>query len=251
MSASGGLDNYVSARGVGRAGHLGMQPRQLTYYIQLLETILDAKATAVATAAAAAGRVAPWLANPSHNRGLADLPRVTVCETGFNAGHSAAAFLTVSDRVDYVGFDLGTEYSAAKPCFQRLVGSFGAARMKVTWGDSITTVPRYLRENPALRCDLAVVDGGHAYRPALSDLKNFARVMSPQGWVLVDDCASVNAETMMKAWNEVAGGTAGGIGGGARLYREHEKCEMWSPATPQHLRRASPGWCVGRPLRLI
>ena len=101
----------------------------------------------------------------------------TICETGFNAGHSAANYLLANYRgkgydVRYVGFDLGrTPYSKVGAGF--LMTLFGEEKFEVTWGDSTKTLPRYMDDHPELVCDGIMVDGGHNYRTSKADLSAF------------------------------------------------------------------------------
>ena len=85
--------------------------------------------------------------------------RLTVCETGFNGGHSAAAFLGLDARIDYIGWDLG-EVSAAHVMYARLKAELGS-RIEVRWGDSKKIVPLYFEglDGQGSRCDVIVVDG--------------------------------------------------------------------------------------------
>jgi hypothetical protein len=66
----------------------------------------------------------------------------TICETGFNAGHSAANYLLANYlgyNVRYVGFDLGrTPYSKAAADFLK---TLFPQHFEVHWGDSTKTLP--------------------------------------------------------------------------------------------------------------
>ena len=135
---------------------------------------------------------------------LATLPWVqTVCEIGFNAGHSAATYLATKESLTYRAFDIGL-HGASRPAADLLSWIFGEGRISVTWGDSARTVPLAelggattydgtvvfnhssdvhdgedggaLHRSP-LCCDLAVVDGAHTYGATMLDMLNFARVV--------------------------------------------------------------------------
>lgn len=108
----------------------------------------------------------------------------TICETGFNAGHSAARFLSQSKARVYE-FDLG-DHDYAKTAEAFLTDKF-PGRLKVTWGDSTQTLPQFHKENPDIKCDIVIVDGGHLLPVALADLKNFAPMASPRHVLAIDD----------------------------------------------------------------
>eukprot|EP01047_Picozoa_sp_COSAG01_P074801 COSAG01_NODE_12612_length_1711_cov_1.763027_1_plen_458_part_00 len=114
---------------------------------------------------------------------------INLCETGFNAGHSALAFLLTRNDLNYYGFDIGTEFSAAKSCSKRLSVLF-PERVHLTWGDSLKSVPQYFQEtNPSLKCDILHVDGLHTYDGVYFDLKNFHDHLSESAVILIDDMA--------------------------------------------------------------
>ena len=66
----------------------------------------------------------------------------TVCEVGFNMGHSSLNWLLTDEAVRVVSFDLGdnayTRHGAAY-----LKERFGAHRLELVVGDSAVTVPAY------------------------------------------------------------------------------------------------------------
>jgi hypothetical protein len=78
----------------------------------------------------------------------------TICETGFNAGHSAANYLLANYlgyNVRYVGFDLGrTPYSKAAADFLK---TLFPQHFEVHWGDSTKTLPGE-RENESFCASL-------------------------------------------------------------------------------------------------
>jgi FkbM family methyltransferase len=128
----------------------------------------------------------------------------TVCEIGFNAGHSALRFLAQSNATVYE-FDIGAHhYSRVSAEF--LSKTF-AGRFHITWGDSRTTVPFFHRMNPSVRCDLLIVDGFHSYAAAKADLDNF-RSMAASNHVLIIDDTPCNQEWCFgpeKAWADMVG----------------------------------------------
>eukprot|EP00929_Paragymnodinium_shiwhaense_P052694 TRINITY_DN2639_c0_g1_i2.p1 TRINITY_DN2639_c0_g1~~TRINITY_DN2639_c0_g1_i2.p1 ORF type:complete len:361 (+),score=58.12 TRINITY_DN2639_c0_g1_i2:131-1213(+) len=109
----------------------------------------------------------------------------TICETGFNAGHSALRFLSQSVKSHIYEFDLG-EHAYGKIAEQFLTGRF-PGRLTVTWGSSVETLPKFAMSNPDVKCDLVIVDGDHAYATAIADLVHFAPMASPHHILTIDD----------------------------------------------------------------
>jgi len=126
----------------------------------------------------------------------------TICETGFNAGHSALRFLAQS-RARLVEFDIG-QHPYAKLAAKFLQDRFPGRLLNV-WGDSRVTLPRYHQDHPDMMCDIIVVDGGHSYDVAMSDLKSFAKMAAPGSILTIDDtpCISSWCEGPTKAWQEL------------------------------------------------
>ena len=104
---------------------------------------------------------------------LASRPNVrSICETGFNLGHSSFNYLTANRHAIVHTFDIGFhQYAHTMATF--LLARF-PGRLFVHFGDSTQTVPAFARENPNHRCDFLYVDGGHTYPVAMADLLNFA-----------------------------------------------------------------------------
>ena len=109
----------------------------------------------------------------------------TVCETGFNAGHSAFTWLSANPNAHVYSFDLG-EHTYSKPMAELLSNMF-AGRLTLTWGDSTETLPRFHEQNPDIRCDLVSVDGGHSFEVAQADINNFRRMANRKNVLVFDD----------------------------------------------------------------
>jgi len=126
----------------------------------------------------------------------------TVCETGFNAGHSALRFLTLSKAQVYE-FDLGAhKYAHISADF--LTQSF-PGRLNVTFGDSTQTVPAFHKANPGVKCDLAIVDGGHSYEVAMADLASFNKMVRANHVLVMDDtpCKATWCQGPNEAWKDM------------------------------------------------
>ena len=82
----------------------------------------------------------------------------TVCETGFNAGHSALLFLTLPNTT-VVTFDTFEQsyQRAALDYMRRELGlsSRLSSRLHAVAGDTLRTVPGFAAANPHIRCDLS------------------------------------------------------------------------------------------------
>ena len=120
----------------------------------------------------------------------------TVCETGFNAGHSSLSWLTGNVHTHVYSFDLG-KHQYSRPMATYLQAVF-PGRLKVTWGDSNVTIPAFTKQHPDVQCDLIVVDGGHSYFMANADLSNFRHLASKVHLLIVDDYH--NKPIVKKAW---------------------------------------------------
>ena len=96
----------------------------------------------------------------------------SVCETGFNLGHSSFNYLTANGRAVVHSFDLGSHRYARK--MAAYVSRQFPGRFYAHFGDSTETVPEFARAHPDHRCQLIYVDGGHTYPVAMADLLNLA-----------------------------------------------------------------------------
>ena len=124
----------------------------------------------------------------------------TICETGFNAGHSAANYLLGNHfgyDVRYVGFDLGrTAYSKAA---ERFLKTMFPDKFEVHWGDSTEVLPSFLAEHPGLICDGIMVDGGHNYETSKADLRAFLTRARCGSRVAIDD---IEMPALRRSWKE-------------------------------------------------
>ena len=109
----------------------------------------------------------------------------TVCETGFNAGHSTLIWLLANPNVKVYSFDLN-RHPCTAPMADYLKNRF-QGRLDVTYGNSTETLPVFRRENPDVKCDYIIVDGGHTADVASSDLENFYRMANRMNIVLFDN----------------------------------------------------------------
>jgi len=107
----------------------------------------------------------------------------TVCEVGFNAGHSAAVWLLASPTSELHTFDIfsaRTSLSCLKHLQRRFPGRLTAHR-----GDSLSTVPHARLPRP---CDLIHIDGRHSFLNVVADAVNMlAHHATPHTQLVFDD----------------------------------------------------------------
>lgn len=120
-------------------------------------------------------------------------PRVrTVCEIGFNVGHSALIWLANNARVRVVAFDM-----CSSACVRHMAAYLNAAygdRLELHCGDSVSSVREYASEAAhAGMCDVLLVDGGHEGDVPLHDLRNFRVLARRERHVLLMDDVACEA----------------------------------------------------------
>jgi predicted O-methyltransferase YrrM len=110
---------------------------------------------------------------------------VTVCETGFEIGHSALAFLHASPSTRVVSFDMmDTQYKL--DCAAWLQQTYGKERVQVVAGNTADSVPQYLRDNPQLQCGVVFPDEGHDWRDEVRTAKLFHPHATCQTIIVLD-----------------------------------------------------------------
>ena len=122
----------------------------------------------------------------------------TVCEIGFNAGHSSLLWLTGGAR-RVLSFELG-QYTYSTKAVTWLSQRF-PGRLQVVMGDSLKTVPSFHAMWPEERCNVLFIDGGHQYHHAWNDLVNFRPMRNKTHHVVLIDDTTAGSE-VMKAWIE-------------------------------------------------
>jgi len=138
-------------------------------------------------------------------RQLARLPWVkTICETGFNAGHSSLNLLTSNPDIKLYSFDLGG-HPYVSPAHAHLAGKFGN-RTILTLGDSHITMKEFHKAHPDVVCDITIVDGDHSVNGAIADMNDFFEMINlnsqPYSLVVMDDqgCTSSWCLGPNEAW---------------------------------------------------
>ena len=109
----------------------------------------------------------------------------TVCATGFNAGHSTLLWLLANPSLKVYSFDLNTHPCTA-PMAEYMKKRF-PDRFTITFGDSTETLPVFRRDNPDVKCDLMIADGGHTVEVASADFENFYQMSNKKNIVFYDN----------------------------------------------------------------
>ena len=147
-----------------------------------------------------------------HQRLALERRAKTVCETGFNAGHSAASWLKNS-RADavYYGFDAGRMFhrypEENAKLLNELVGkdANGENRVRVTFGDSTKTLPEFVKRNRnTVICDLVHVDGGHFGDVPRADLWGMFQLSNRDTLLIMDDlhCTATWCKIPVQEWEK-------------------------------------------------
>merc|ERR1712217_503180 len=109
----------------------------------------------------------------------------TICEVGFNAGHSSAVFLNANPEAKVYSFDIAQfPYTRGNA---RLMKDLFHDRFEFIVGPSETSVPEFHRQRPDVQCDVISVDGDHSTEGTFADLANMRQMASCRNWVLMDD----------------------------------------------------------------
>jgi len=131
---------------------------------------------------------------------LASAPGVkTICEIGFNAGHSSAVFLHSNPEAVMYQFDIMMlPYSERNMAlFRKNYGD----RFHFIKGSSTDGVPWFKKTQQKV-CDIFSVDGMHEYPYCLTDMLNALSVMRVGSVMIADDISDM-FPTCRDAWNKV------------------------------------------------
>ena len=109
----------------------------------------------------------------------------TICETGFNAGHSTLIYLLSNPRAKVYSFDIN-RHPLTQPMAEYLKQRF-PGRFHITYGDSVKTLPAFHRLKPDVKCDFTSTDGGHTVPIATADLENFYSMSSHRNIAFFDN----------------------------------------------------------------
>jgi hypothetical protein len=117
-------------------------------------------------------------------------PKTTICEIGFNAGHSTMLMLLGREKspLTYTIFDIGM-HSYTVPCFEYMKSQFPNILFEYIEGDSTITMPNWINKNNNLigTYDLVHVDGGHSEHCIANDMINADKLLRVGGIMIIDD----------------------------------------------------------------
>ncbi|CAL6338046.1 unnamed protein product [Bathycoccus prasinos] len=132
--------------------------------------------------------------------------------TACNAGHSAASWLKHSRAsAIYYGFDAGRMFhrypEENAKLLNELVGkdANGENRVRVTFGDSTKTLPKFVKQNThTVICDLVHVDGGHFGDVPHADLWGMFQLSNRNTLLIMDDlhCTATWCKKPIQEWEK-------------------------------------------------
>eukprot|EP01036_Dinobryon_divergens_P033619 gene33619-43449_t len=161
----------------------------------------------------------------------ATIPGVkTICEVGFNAGHSAAVFLFSNPLVQMISFDLDTQdWSAAQVNY---VSSQFPQRLTYVQGNFKLKVKEYAGANPSVKCDLWSINGDHHHhRGAEFDFEGAALMSAMRSFVLAHDHTN-DSVALKEIWH--------------RWEVNKKLRSIYCKSDDSNYRGYSNGWCLGR-----
>lgn len=113
----------------------------------------------------------------------------TICELGFNAGHSAAIFLDSVPGARLVEFDWGETKWAAEN--QAMFKEAYGERFTYIQGLSTDVLPAYIANGTHPLCDAIFVDGGKGEELRRLDVRNFAKLAHNETLLFGDEANTV------------------------------------------------------------
>ena len=108
----------------------------------------------------------------------------TVCEIGFNAGHSTLTWLEANPNLVVYTFDIN-HWKYTEVMVNYLKAKY-PRRLNSCFGDSTVTLP-LVSANTDIKCDVAVVDGGHEGNIPIIDIMNMKSFSHNETILLIDD----------------------------------------------------------------
>ena len=209
------------------------RPMQATAFRRMLQ--LAASSTSPLARGIYDNNMAPW----AQSTRMDIRPIRTVCEVGFNAGHSAALWLENTAVEHLHSFDvLDHPYSKAQV---ELVSRLYPGRFTMHGGDSRRTLPQFasqLKSMPVHErspqhgslCDLWYIDGGHVGVLPAADMGNAIRSSHNGTTMVCDDCTN--------HWAYVKNSFK-------ELQKRNKLGDPWPIPMFQYYKSNKAGWCAG------
>ena len=146
----------------------------------------------------------PWkiraLRDVARNMALVE----SVCEIGFNVGHSTVIWLENNPNARLLSFDY-CQNSCSQQVLLWMQRRYGK-RFTAICGDSTQTVPAFAQSHVAYTCDVVHIDGGHEGDTPLLDLYHMAPLANPLCHTLVMDdtgCSAAYCVDPQRAWDRL------------------------------------------------
>lgn len=117
-----------------------------------------------------------------------------ILEIGFNAGSSAAYFLSSRDDIKVISVDIGV-HGYVNDC-KRLINIHFPGRHTLLIGDSKVVIPLFSKETKIVP-DLIFIDGDHSEPTPLIDVRNCLKMAGQNTILVMDDTNLING------WNGV------------------------------------------------
>jgi predicted O-methyltransferase YrrM len=109
----------------------------------------------------------------------------TAMEIGFNAGHSAELFLKNNPELTLTSFDIGQHaYTLVGKMY---IDKTFPGRHTLIIGDSMQSIPKFIRDHPETKFDLLFIDGCHEFEFAKADLENCKHLAHEDSVFIMDD----------------------------------------------------------------
>ena len=177
------LEAIAKSTGEGHEGHCDQIPMQVKHYNKLIAGLDQVKAGDQVKAD--------------------DLTKAgTICEVGFNIGHSALRFLHHNPKAHLYSFDIANRRNVVA-AIQYIQKEF-PDRFHFTGGNSKETLPKFRKDHPEITCDLSVIDGGHSEAEVFSDMAWLYDMTKLDGIIVVSNtgCKSAWCQGPSLVWND-------------------------------------------------
>lgn len=160
---------------------------------------------------------------------LADDARVeTICEVGFNLGHSAMNWMIANPIAKILTFDL-SQYAYTAAAINAFEVLFPKRIITLIEGDSKITIPNFANmfnihkgKQDGFKCNLIFIDGSHYFNNAYADIVNLAPFANSSYHAVVVDDMKLNG--VRKA--VVKSVTEGMLSAGREVNTPHSLCHM-------------------------